>query len=191
MWRSRRPARWLSSRVLPGRVGWSRSRRLRRPTIENRKRRPRWAPFLPCRAGSGRLGLEMAEHDAARLVVHFGLEGELVLQRNRAGRGRPCRDLIDQPFHVGKSGIDFFAEHVRRQARPAPERHIDDGVGITNHIAALGEMIVENAVMTLRFELVTVVGIFEALSEISWRMVLEMHRLSRIGTDAGGNEHQP
>src|SRR6478735_5457191 len=42
---------------------------------------------------SRRLGLEMAEHDVARLVVHFGLEHELVLQRDRARRGRPCRDL--------------------------------------------------------------------------------------------------
>src|SRR4030088_210028 len=34
----------------------------------------------------GRLGLEMAEHDAARLVVHFGLEDELIaIARGAAG----------------------------------------------------------------------------------------------------------
>src|SRR5476651_1192028 len=47
---------------------------------------------------SRRLDLEMAEHDVARLFVHFGLEHELVLQRGRPGRGRPCRNLVHQPF---------------------------------------------------------------------------------------------
>src|SRR3954454_23712345 len=56
------------------------------------------APRNDGRVRLRRLGPEMAEHDAARLVVHLSLEHELVFQRDRARRGRPCRDLIDQPF---------------------------------------------------------------------------------------------
>src|SRR6185437_4505278 len=136
---------------------------------------------------SGCLGLEMAEHDVARLVVHFGLEGELVLQRERAGRGRPCRHFIDQPLYIGIFRVDLLAEYERRQPGPAPERHVHDGVGIADHIAAPGEMIVENAVVAMRFELVAVVRVFQVFR----RVVLEMHRLSRIRAEAGGDEHQP
>src|SRR5579863_5390652 len=67
---------------------------------------------------SGCLGLEMAEHDVAGLVVHFGLEDELVLQRERAGRGRPCRHFIDQPLYIGIFRVDLLAEHERRQPGP-------------------------------------------------------------------------
>src|SRR3982074_298063 len=136
---------------------------------------------------SRRLGLEMAEHDAARLVVHFGLEDELVFQRDRPRRGRPCRNLVDQPFHVGKFCEYLVAEHERRQACPAPERHVDDGIGIADHVATFGEMVVEDAVMTLRFELVAVVRIFQVFR----REMLEMHGLAGIRPDTAGDEHQP
>ena len=41
--------------------------------------------------------------------------------------------------------------------------------------------------MAMRLELVAVVRVFQVLR----REVLEMHRLARIGPDAGGDEHQP
>ena len=91
-------------------------------------------------------------------------------------------------FTLGIFREGFLAEHERHQPRPAPQRHVDDGVGVADHVAALGEMIVENAVMTLGLELVAVAGVFQILSG---RGVLEMHRLARIGTDAAGDEHQP
>src|SRR3982074_516489 len=72
-------------------------------------------------------------------------------------------------------------------ARRAPQRHVDDGIGIADHVAAAGEMIVENAVMPLRFELIAVIRIFQVFR----REVLEMHRLARIRADAAGDEHQP
>src|SRR5258708_24839949 len=96
----------------------------------------------------------MAEHEVARLVVHFGLEGELVLQRDSPRRSRSCRYLIDQPLYIGKFGVDLFAEHEWRNPRPTPERHIDDRVGIADHVAADGVTLVKDGVMALRFELV-------------------------------------
>src|SRR5260370_16834897 len=95
----------------------------------------------------------MAEHEVARLVVHFGLEGELVLQRDCPRRSRSCRYLIDQPLYIGKFGVDLFAEHEWREPRPTPERHIDDRVGIADHVAAVGAMTVEDGVMASPFEL--------------------------------------
>ena len=92
------------------------------------------------------------------LLVHFGLEGELVLQRDRARRGRPCRHFVEQPFHVRVFCKDIVAEHVRRHPSQAPERHIDDGIGIADHVAAVGEMIVEDLVVAMRFVLIAVMG---------------------------------
>src|SRR5260221_13013145 len=92
------------------------------------------------RMSSRRLGLEMAEHEVARLVVHFGLEGELVLQRDCPRRSRSCRYLVDQPLYIGKFGVDLFAEHEWREPRPTPERHIDDRGGIADHVAAVGQV---------------------------------------------------
>ena len=54
--------------------------------------------------GPGRrrsLGFEMPEHVGARLVVHFGLEGEAVLESNRTSRCRAGRDLIVVALEVG------------------------------------------------------------------------------------------
>src|SRR5260221_4439913 len=102
----------------------------------------------------------MAEHEVARLVVHFGLEGELVLQRDCPRRSRSCRYLVDQPLYIGKFGVELFAEHEWREPRPTPERHIDDPVGISPPIAADGSVIVQHRVMTF---LVTLVAGFSRL----------------------------
>src|ERR1700680_3583175 len=56
---------------------------------------------------SRRLSLEVAEHDVARLVVHFGLEYKLVFQRDRPRCRRPCRDLVDQAFDIGEFCISL------------------------------------------------------------------------------------
>src|SRR6267378_3432974 len=138
-----------------------------------------YPPYDLSRLRSCRFGLEMAEHDGARLVVHFGLEGELVLQRDRPRRGRPCRDFIDQPFHVRIFRVGVVAEHEWRQPRPAPERHVDNGVGIADHVAAVGELIVEDLVVAMRLVLIAVMGVFQLLR----RRGFEMPRLTRIGAE--------
>src|SRR5919205_2799639 len=70
-------------------------------------------PTLPFQrlSRSRRLGLEVAEHEVLRLIVQFGLESELVLQRDRARRGGSCRDFVDQPFHVRVFRVSIVAEH--------------------------------------------------------------------------------
>src|SRR5260370_2690302 len=143
--RSRRKARWSSSAGWRGRAGSSRSRLSRRSRFETKNGARKGRRFVIV-ARSRRLGLEVAKHDVARLVVHFGLEDELVFQRDRPGGGRPCRDLIEHPFHVGEFCKHIIAKHEWRETRPAPQRHIDDGVGIADHVTAVGEMVVENGV---------------------------------------------
>src|ERR1700729_2520587 len=51
----------------------------------------------------------------------------------------------------------------------------------------LGEPRVENAEMALRFESIAVKRVLDLFG----RGVTEMHRLPGIGSNAGGNEHQP
>ena len=58
----------------------------------------------------------MAEHEVARVVVHLGLEGELVLQRDGARGGRSRTDLVNQALDVPVLGRALFALDLR--ARP-------------------------------------------------------------------------
>src|SRR3954470_22972408 len=81
-----------------------------------------------------RLRLEMAEHEIACFVIHFGLEREFVLQRDRSGRRRPSRNLIHQPFYVSEFRKRIVSEHEWRQTRPAPQRHVHDRIGIADHV---------------------------------------------------------
>src|SRR5438270_8080762 len=95
------------SPVIPGRAASARGRRVGKAKCAHHSFRAaqtmvgtaqgRLCPPYDLR----RLGLEVAEHDGARLVVHLGLEHELVFQRDRACRRRPRRDLIEQPLDVG------------------------------------------------------------------------------------------
>src|SRR5215212_2919595 len=144
----------------------------------------RWVRAL---ARLRRLRLEMAEHEIACFVIHFGLEREFVLQRDRSGRRRPSRNLIHQPFYVSEFRKRIVSEHEWRQTRPAPQRHVHDRIGLADHVAATGKMVVENAVMTLRLERIAVLGIFQ----LGRRVMPEMHGLARIGADPARDEHQP
>ena len=138
---------------------------------------------------SGDLHLQVPEHVAARFIIHLGLELEVILQRDGLGRGRPRRDLVDQPLDVGIFGGGFLVHHERGHPRPAPQRHVDDSVGVAHHIFAIGEVIVEDGIVALRLELIAVMGIVVVL--VLRREVLEVHRLTRVGPDAGRHEHQP
>ncbi len=71
-------------------------------------------------ARSGHLRRHVLEHVAAGLVVHLGLEGELVLQGDGARRRRPGRDFVDQPLDVRVSRKGVVAELERHHPRPAP-----------------------------------------------------------------------
>ena len=69
--------------------------------------------------------------------------------RDGALRRRPGRDLVDQPLDVRELVERAFAQHERDQARPAPQRHVDDGVGLAQHVAPLRQALVEDAVVPL------------------------------------------
>ena len=75
--------------------------------------------------------------------------------------------------------LGYFAKAVLAQdegdhAGPAPHVHVDDGVGVADHVAALGQMVVEDAEMPLRLELVAVMGVVDLLR----REVLEVDGLA-------------
>ena len=129
----------------------------------------------------------MLEHVAARLVVHFRLELEIVLQRDRLGRRRPGRDFVDQPLDVGIFRKGVLAHDEGDHAGPAPDVHVDDGVGVADHVAALGQVVVEDGEMPLRLELVAVMGVVDLFR----RKMPEVDGLAAIRPDAGGDEHQP
>ena len=90
-------------------------------------------------------------------------------------------------FRFGKLGPVFRAERVRNEPRPAPHRHVDDGVGVAEHVFLLGQARVENGVMALRLVHVAIDGVFDFFR----RVIAEMHRLAGERPDAGGDEHQP
>ncbi len=81
------------------------------------------------------------------LVVHVGLEGELVLQRDRAAAAGRAEISSISRFTLGYFAKTSSPSTNGDQACPAPERHVDDGVGVADHVFALGEMIVEDLVM--------------------------------------------
>ena len=161
--------------------------RLARGDRTSELRSPRPTPGEAMKTVQAALTFEMLEHVAAGLVVHLGLELEVVLQRDRLGRRRPGRDLVDQPLDVGIFRDRILAHHEGDHAGPAPHVHVDDGVGVADHVAALGEMVVEDAEMPLRLELVAVMGVVDLFR----RKMLEVDGLAGIRADAGGDEHQP
>ena len=81
--------------------------------------------------------VHVAEHGLLGLVVELGLEGVLVLDRQRARGGGPGADLVDQLLHARIFGPGGVAERDGKEARPAPQSHVDDGVAVADHIFLL------------------------------------------------------
>ena len=79
-------------------------------------------------------------------------------------RRRTRADLVDQALEVRELGPAVLAEHDRNQPRPAPHVHVDDRVGVADHVFLLGETRVEDAVMTLRLVGVAVDRVVEFFS---------------------------
>jgi hypothetical protein len=73
----------------------------------------------------------VAEHISTRLLVHFGLECETLLDLERALRGRPRFDLVHQPLQMRilRPGI-VVGQYEGHKARPSPHIHIDDRVSV-------------------------------------------------------------
>ena len=129
----------------------------------------------------------MREHREAGGVVHLGLEGVLVLQGECPHRRRAGADLGEMTLQVGKLLGRIRSQHKGDQARPAPDRHVDDAVGLAAHELVLAKPGLKDTPMTLGLEGVAVDGIFLGLR----REVPEVNGLARVRTDARGHEHQP
>src|SRR3954470_1887184 len=107
-----------------------------------KKRRPTGLPFHDSESDARELRhlfLQVREHGVERLLVHIRLELVTVLQRQRLLRRRPRADLVGQTLEVGEFRPRAFAEHVRHEARPAPDVLVDDGVGVAQHVLLLAK----------------------------------------------------
>ncbi len=124
---------------------------------------------------------------AARFVVHLRLEGVLVLHGNRPRRRGASADLVDQPLEIRILAPVLLADHERHHPRPSPHIHVDDGVGLADHVIPAGQPLVQHLEMPLRFEHIAV----HRIGELLRREMPEVHRLPGIRTDAGRGEHQP
>ena len=80
--------------------------------------------------------------------------------------------LASSSMSVLKVNLSFSA--IARAAAGRAERHVDDGVGVADHITAVGELVVEDLVMAMSLELVAVVRVFQILR----CKMLEVHGLS-------------
>src|SRR5215472_14295555 len=89
-------------------------------------------------------------------------------------------NLIDQPFQVRELLPSAIAEYGRNEPRPAPHIHVDDRIGVAEHVFQLGKPRIENAGMALRFKGIAIGGVRNLLRRIN----TEMHRLTKIGANS-------
>src|SRR3569833_2811818 len=123
----------------------------------------------------------------SRLFVVFHFELEAVLERGSAGRRGTRTDLVNEPLEIRARRPGGIAENKGQRPAPAPDRHVDDRVGITDHETLLAQAGLENSPMPLRLVVVALLRILLRLRSDP----VEMHRLSRIRTDPAGDKHQP
>src|ERR1700693_6019981 len=120
-------------------------------------------------------------------LIEFGLEIVLVLQRVRTSSGWPCIDVVEPALQLRQRSPGIVAEDERDYAHPSPRRHIDDGVLGAKQILLPRDLRVENAIVASGFEQIALDGVVHAPRS----MMSEVHRLTRVGSDAGGDKHQP
>src|SRR5215217_4394654 len=112
----------------------------RAPNVGSRCAPPKAPPVIPMHGRvSARETSVLREHVTARLVVPHGLEGILVLVGARPDRGRAGADLVEVTLEVRKAPPGLVAEDEGENARPAPDGHVDDRVGVADHVATLFE----------------------------------------------------
>ncbi len=84
---------------------------------------------------------------------------------------------------VRELGETFLAEDEVRHPHPAPNIHVDDGVGVADHVFAVCEPLVQDREMTLGFELIAGMGVVDLFR----RKVLEVNGLAE---DTGRHRSQ-
>src|SRR6516225_3033272 len=122
----------------------------------------------------------MREHSLQSLGIHLGLELMPVFERHGLLCRWPCADLVNQPLQIWKLCPGTVSEHGGNKSRPPPDVHINDRVGVAQHVFLVAKARVENASMALRFKRITIDGVRNLL----WRIIAEVHRLSKVGAHA-------
>src|SRR5215470_9221152 len=117
------------------------------------------------------LDFKMREHRLQRLFIHLSLELMPLFERHGLLRRRPRTDFVDQPLQIRKFLPSTIAEHGGNKSYPSPDVHINDRVGIAQHVFLLAEACIENASMSLRFKCITIDGV----RDLFGRIVSEMH----------------
>ena len=129
----------------------------------------------------------LREKTLSRLFIDLDLERVLRLDVLSPLRRRPGADLVKQALDVGQAREGLFAKHVRNHACPAPHGHVDDRVGIGDHVPTGREVFFDDVPVAPGLEIIAIDGVGIRL----WRMVLEVNCLPAIGANAGRDEHQP
>ncbi len=122
-------------------------------------------------------GLEpfvLRKHVTLRFVVHLHLEVELRLQALCTLGGWACVDLVEQSFDIRQLAERIGAKHPRQRPGPAPDGHVDQRVGIAQHVFMFGQLVIEQLEVALRLKRIAVDGI----RILFGRSVLEMHGLT-------------
>src|SRR5262249_16582732 len=79
-----------------------------------------------------------------------------IFERHGLLRRRPRTDLVDQPLQIRKFLPGAIAEHGGNKSCPSPDVHINDRVGVAQHVFLLAKARVENASMSAGLKRITV-----------------------------------
>ena len=103
-------------------------------------------------------------------------------------RGPRVHRLKEAPqMRIPSERIVRSLHHASGTIKPAPSRHIRDGVGVPNDEGAVRKMVIQHLIVPLRLASVTVDGVAESFG----RHMLEMHSLAGEWAEARGDEEQP
>src|SRR5213080_4235100 len=94
----------------------------------------------------------MREHRLQRLFIHLSLKLMPIFERHGLLRRRPRTDFVDQSLQIRKFLASAIAEHGGNKSGPSPDVHINDRVGIAQHVSLLAKACIENASMSLSFK---------------------------------------
>src|SRR6516225_1583648 len=113
----------------------------------------------------------MREHRLERLFIHLSLELMPIFQRYGLLRRWPRTDFVGQPPQIRKFLPGAIAEHGGNKSCPSPDVHINDRVGVAQHVFLLAKARIENASMSLRLKRIAIDGV----RDLFGRKVSEMH----------------
>src|SRR5215469_2976346 len=117
------------------------------------------------------LDFYMREHRLQRLFIHLSLELMPIFECHGLLRRRPCTDFVGQPLQIRKFLPGAVAKHGGNKSCPSPDVHINDRVGVAEHVFLLAKACIENPGMSLRFKRITI----DCVRNLFGSIVSEMH----------------